>query len=1779
MTLAAGQTITQDLTQAPLGSVVVRTTDGNGNPLSGVTVSYMHTTMTNWGTAGTTDATGQRTISNFPAGPFTVRAANLSNTSFRVVGTGTLTSEGQVVTIELVVGGAGGTVTGTFRRPVTGAVVPSASVYLYMADGSTQLASATTNASGGFTFTNVPTGVPLVLRGLEPTGYSWPTNVAITVPTPGATLTQDLVALALATVRVTVLNPDGTPMASASVYRKFPYAPYNSFYYVGRTDASGVLDLTKTPEGANVVRVYDPVTGNPYADRTITVTSADEGQVLPLEVRLGAFLTGTVKGHVYGSDGVTPAAGAAVALLNALEPTGSSIASTTVAADGTYTFANYRQPESGFVVRAGAVGVSTTAAVLLTADGQTATVDLTLPAQALRVSGRVRMADGVTPMPGTRSFSIMRGDTSSSLASVSAAADGSYATTVVIPPAVTTLFLRYSQSTPSVYVNTTPVAVPASGPLTVDLTLPLYAGTISGIATAADGVTSLMDYVRVYVYDSSNVELANTWTGTDGRYQFTNLATPASGFTLTARYTNDSRVLSYAGSFATTQSQTANFTFPLSVIRGRVLNASGTPLGSPSVTIEGSDGVSRWRVASGTNWFVFGTPVGPFYATATDGTQSSAVVTASGTLADITVPVVLDLSMPATGTVVATVRDTQGTPSAGAAVYLTLVGSDYVRYVATDATGRATFTSVPAGRAIVQGRVGSTAVLWAGGAVDVVGGQTVTIDLQAPMTGSLSGHAYQADGVTPLSGATVRFEGFTGGGPGGRPSATATTDAGGAFSFPAVPIGNALVTIDYQAWAQGLVSPGANTTVNLVANMFTAGQLNGADGFKYRISSSGGASADGTIAGNYAPLAGSYGLYANSAGAPGPSTRGLEVGGRQVVIGPQAVGSFVVTRKLYVPSAGGFERFLEIIQNPTTTALPLDLRVRISLAAATGVHLVASPAGTGNRYFVADDTNGHPPARAAVGIVAAGAGTVGTPVHSLTAGEGQADVVLRWKTTVPPGAQVAFLHFFAQRAPSAAGDAVAQAEALVNLADPAALEGLTPGERARIVNFNVPGAEALVSGGSISGRVVAADGATPVEGAKVEAFNPRYVVAKASTVSSASGSYTLSGLDADGAGLLVTAEVASAPGSKVAVPVNFGSLPELAGIDITVAASAVKGQVLGGEASGFTVLAAQTSGGAEVTRSATVDAAGRFTFLGLQPGPATFTLLDPALRAGAYLAAEVNNAQLTTNVALEVPSGPVCQPPLPGLVGWWRGDGQAADAITLPTSSSEVTGVSYDAAKVGQGFRFAGSGRVIADDRPQLWLTSDAVTLTAWVRLDNLSPASQSLLFRTRSASGDTAPAYELQKVSAAGAHRFRFRTFTATGAEEAELVSTREVTAGRFHHVAVTVDGPVMRLYVDGMLEASTARPGFSNYSGGHLYIGGQGVTSPTANCQCTIDEVQLYDYAMPASHVHQVLAAGEAGSCSELSHVTRPVLPAIEQGWPYTLRLGASTGFDPSAVSFAVTGGTLPDGVSLAAGGILSGTTASVGAFSFQATASAPTGSATRSFTLDAPACLTLPPGAAHVFRAENNANDVAGGAHGTASGAVTYADGRSGQGMSFPGTAGAYVANPVTPAFSNNFTIEFWAKPAATRQSWSESTTTAYSGDQRFAVGGAGAALSLTEYAGVSVGTNGVSVYTYYATGNAHYPVLVYNATLSDWTHVAVVFANRTPTLYLNGVAVRTGLKTSRLTTYPSLYLGSEPSNIGPYQGLLDEVSYYGRPLAPAEVRAIYRAGGKSRCQAGQ
>ena len=149
-------------------------------------------------------------------------------------------------------------------------------------------------------------------------------------------------------------------------------------------------------------------------------------------------------------------------------------------------------------------------------------------------------------------------------------------------------------------------------------------------------------------------------------------------------------------------------------------------------------------------------------------------------------------------------------------------------------------------------------------------------------------------------------------------------------------------------------------------------------------------------------------------------------------------------------------------------------------------------------------------------------------------------------------------------------------------------------------------------------------------------------------------------------------------------------------------------------------------------------------------------------------------------------------------------------------------------------------------------------------------------------------------------------------------------------------------------------------------------------------------------------------------------------------------------------------------------------------------------------------------------------------------------------------------------NNFTFALWVKPdddtTLVREAnrgivgMSEPRNDVLTAPHGDTFGGAGHAGS-----GLAVGRNGVCVFEHGASYFA--PTLVHTVALGDWTHVAVVYRDGQPSLYLNGALARTGLKSAHI-----VHSGVGQSGGARYRGRLGGFESFARVLGEAEVREL-------------
>ncbi|WP_437818682.1 thrombospondin type 3 repeat-containing protein [Sorangium sp. So ce1078] len=189
-----------------------------------------------------------------------------------------------------------------------------------------------------------------------------------------------------------------------------------------------------------------------------------------------------------------------------------------------------------------------------------------------------------------------------------------------------------------------------------------------------------------------------------------------------------------------------------------------------------------------------------------------------------------------------------------------------------------------------------------------------------------------------------------------------------------------------------------------------------------------------------------------------PATRVAEMDGRQLVHGPTLLGSFEVTRKVYVPTDEGWARFLEILHNPTAAELPAVVRIETNVGSDNSTTITQSHSGDleftpEDRWLATDDgdAGGDPSLHfnffgASAAVVP---GSVGMTTDDCAATQGP---VVEFALSVPPRGTRVLMHFGGQRA----NRADAHAGAIYLDALPAgALVGMTAAEQASVVNWDL----------------------------------------------------------------------------------------------------------------------------------------------------------------------------------------------------------------------------------------------------------------------------------------------------------------------------------------------------------------------------------------------------------------------------------------------------------------------------------------------------------------------------------------------------------------------------------------------------------------------------------------------------------------------------------------------------------------------------------------------------
>ena len=219
-----------------------------------------------------------------------------------------------------------------------------------------------------------------------------------------------------------------------------------------------------------------------------------------------------------------------------------------------------------------------------------------------------------------------------------------------------------------------------------------------------------------------------------------------------------------------------------------------------------------------------------------------------------------------------------------------------------------------------------------------------------------------------------------------------------------------------------------------------------------------------------------------------------------------------------------------------------------------------------------------------------------------------------------------------------------------------------------------------------------------------------------------------------------------------------------------------------------------------------------------------------------------------------------CTPPPSGLVGWWRGEGNALDSVG--TNDGTLTWFSFGPGEVGQGF--VGDGGLIhIAPSPSLNVSLfNGFTVEMWVNPTTFN-SNPSLAEWIISAFGWTLASMELLN---SGQIRGGVSVVKAdhSGLAFMTVDSTSTLARNSFQHLAMTYDKPsgTLTLYCNGAITGSGNVGSMLSYYGDvSLYFG----ASPGGFGPITLDEISVYNRALSSSEIAAIYNAKVAGKCFE--------------------------------------------------------------------------------------------------------------------------------------------------------------------------------------------------------------------------------------------------------------------------------------------------------------------------
>jgi chitodextrinase len=540
---------------------------------------------------------------------------------------------------------------------------------------------------------------------------------------------------------------------------------------------------------------------------------------------------------------------------------------------------------------------------------------------------------------------------------------------------------------------------------------------------------------------------------------------------------------------------------------------------------------------------------------------------------------------------------------------------------------------------------------------------------------------------------------------------------------------------------------------------------------------------------------------------------------------------------------------------------------------------------------------------------------------------------------------------------------------------------------------------------------------------------------------------------------------------------------------------------------------------------------------------------DAAGNRGPYS----NVASATTN------SG--ASPKLEAAYAFSEGTGTTVADLSGNGNTGTLVGATWTAAgKYGSALAFNGtSARVDVPDSPSLRL-SNGMTLEAWV-----DPTASPTLWKDVVYKGNDN--YYLEGSSTSGGVPAGGGTFGGSGGT---TFGSGAVQTNVWTHLALTYDGSVLRLYVNGVLAGSQSKTGLISGSTNPLSIGGDSIYGQYF--KGTIDEVRIYNGPLAVADIQQDMATPI--DTSNGGDTTPPSAPGtltatangsteIDLAWGAATDNVGVTGYrvdrcqGAGCTVFSHLVQIQPPVLNYKDTGLTPGTS-----YTYQVRAmdgAGNLGPVSNPATAVTAAAAVPTVVAAYGFEEGSGTTvaDASGhGNNGTMVGATWTTAGKYGDALSFNGTnARVDVPDSASLHLTTGMTLEAWVNPSASPTAWKD---VIYKGNDNYYLEASTTSGGVPGGGGTFGGANG-NAFGLAALGTG------------TWTYVAMTYDGATLRYYVNGVQVGSKAQTGSITTSTNpLQIGGDSLYGQFFSGLIDEVRVYNGALTATQIQADMSAG---------